>query len=422
MTLEKETRYTPWIVCFSAALFFFYEFIQGNMFASVADEVMRSFHIDLIASGWLSSIYYLSNVIFLFPASVVLDKYSTRKVILIAMLLCILGTVLFSFSHSYSLALFCRFVTGIGSAFCFLSCVRLGSRWFPSNKMALVTGLMVTMAMFGGMVAQTPLTLLVESVGWREAIFYDGVLGVLLLFVIYFFVEDCPKENESEMLAQEDTVHFWEALRFAYSHTQNILAALYTSLMNMPVAILGAYMGSVYLMQAHHYIRTDASNINGMLFLGTIIGGPLLGALSDKIQLRRLPMLVCTILSMMSVVIILYTPDISVRMMECLFFALGFFTSAQIISYPLVAENSPLSMTATCVGVVSVLTQGGFLLYQNLFSYLLEKQKMSPTALGFSPHAYQHALMLIPYGFVIALVCTILLRETRGVRIEDRTS
>ena len=195
------------------------------------------------------------------------------------------------------------------------------------------------------------------------------------------------------------------------------MAALYTSLMNMPVAILGAYMGSVYLMQSHHYIRTDASNINSMLFFGTIIGGPLIGALSDRLSLRRLPMIICTILSMFVVVVILYSPSISVLAMETLFFALGFFTSAQIISYPLVAENSPLAMTATCVGVVSVLTQGGFLLYQNLFSYMLEKQLQGVASI---PHAYGHALMLIPYGFIIALLCGILLTETHGQRIEDR--
>lgn len=415
---EKETDLTPWLVCFSAALFFFYEFIQGNMFASVADEVMQAFHLNLIASGWLSSIYYLSNVIFLFPASVVLDKYSTRKVILFAMVLCIFGTLLFSFSHHFYVALFCRFVTGIGSAFCFLSCVRLGSRWFPANKMALVTGLMVTMAMFGGMVAQTPLTLLVEQIGWRQAIFYDGLLGFVFLGLIYCFVQDCPKEKEAETVAQEETVHFWEALRFAYSHVQNIMAALYTSLMNMPVAILGAYMGSVYLMQAHHYIRTDASNINSMLFFGTIIGGPILGAISDRLSVRRLPMIISTLLSMCVVLVILYSHAMSVLGMECLFFALGFFTSAQIISYPLVAENSPIAMTATCVGVVSVLTQGGFLLYQNLFSYVLEKKLHGTASM---PHAYDSALMLIPYGFVIALLCAILLTETYGKRIEDRT-
>ena len=90
------------------------------------------------------------------------------------------------------------------------------------------------------------------------------------------------------------------------------------------------------------------------------MAGPVIGFLSDKIQLRKAPMVVCTILSMFIVVMILYVPNISVLQMEVLFFLHGLFSSAQVLSYPLVAENSCLSMTATAVSVVSVLTQGGF--------------------------------------------------------------
>ena len=48
---------------------------------------------------------------------------------------------------------------------------------------------------------------------------------------------------------------------------------------------------------------------------------------------------------------------------------------------------------------------------------MLEKQLQGVASI---PHAYGHALMLIPYGFIIALLCGILLTETHGQRIEDR--
>ena len=56
----------PWMVCFAATLFFFYEFIQGNMFASIAASIMQDYQIQADGMAWLSSIYYLSNVLFLF--------------------------------------------------------------------------------------------------------------------------------------------------------------------------------------------------------------------------------------------------------------------------------------------------------------------------------------------------------------------
>ncbi len=423
---QLSHKLMPWLVCFSASLFFFYEFIQGNMFASINNEIMAAFNTDMLGTSWMSSMYYLANVVFLFPAGVVLDRYSTKKVILLSLMTCVLGTFLFSIADTYNFALACRFVTGIGSAFCFLSCFRLASRWFPPQRMALVTGLVVTFAMSGGMFAQGPLTNLVVEFGWRNALMLDGLLGMFIALIVYAFVKDNPKQRMPHLKnASLDISHtFIQSLKLAYGNMQNILAGLYTSLMNMPVAILGAFVGSVYLMQSHHYQRFEAANINSMIFLGTIIGGPLIGFLSDKIQLRKSPMIVCTLLSMFIVVMILYVPNVSVLQMEILFFLLGLFSSAQVLSYPLVAENNCLSMTATAVSVVSVLTQGGFILYQNLFSYLLEHEEAvvyttSHLAIH-STTAYRHALMLIPYGFILAFLAVFLLRETFGKRIEER--
>ena len=107
----------PWVICVTASFFFFYSFIQGTMFASIADNVMRDFHIQADKMTYLSSIYYVSNVIFLFVAGAMLDRFSAKKMILAAMLLSVSSTFLLAYSYSFYLALFCRFVC---SVFCFL--------------------------------------------------------------------------------------------------------------------------------------------------------------------------------------------------------------------------------------------------------------------------------------------------------------
>ena len=98
---EMNSSLLPWIVCFSATMFFFYEFIQGNMFASIAANIMQDFHIQADKMAYLSSIYYLSNVIFLFVAGMVLDRFSIKNTILVAMLFCVLSTFVLAYSHSF---------------------------------------------------------------------------------------------------------------------------------------------------------------------------------------------------------------------------------------------------------------------------------------------------------------------------------
>lgn len=415
---DLKLTFLPWMVCFAATLFFFFEFIQGNMFASIASNIMHDYEIQADKMAWLSSIYYVSNVLFLFVAGVVLDRFSIKKTLLIAMLLCVGSTFLLAYSHSFYTALFCRFTTGIGSAFCFLGPVRLASHWFPPQRMALVTGAIVTMAMAGGMLAQYPLTKLVLLVGWRQAVQDVGILGLSMLIVMFFWIKERP---QVAVKPDRAPINILSAAKKAYLNTQYLRAAFYASLMNMAIAVFGAMMGTLYLVQRLEITSAQASMVNGMLFLGAIIGSPTVGWISDKMGLRIIPMKMGVIASLLIILAVLYLP-VSFSLMAFLFFLLGFFTSAQVISYALVAESSSSAMTATAVSVISILTQGGYIVYQNLFSYLLTKQNemhlVNDTPV-YLLSAYQHAAIILPVGLFIAFLMLWGLKETYCQQIKD---
>lgn len=408
---EMKQSLLPWMVCFAATLFFFYEFIQGNMFASIASNIMQDYMIQADKMAYLSSIYYLSNVLFLFVAGMILDRYSVKNTLLIAMTLCVISTFILAYSHSFYMALFCRFITGIGSAFCFLGPVRLASQWFPPRRMALVTGSIVTMAMTGGMLAQYPLTKLVTLVGWRQAVQDVGILGLTMLVLMFFWIKEKPAiavKREGRPLS------LMTAAKKAYFNSQYLRAGLYTSLMNMAIAVFGAMMGTLYLEQRLGVSAEQASMVNGMLFLGAILGAPFVGWLSDKMGLRVLPMKIGVLASALTVLSVLYLP-VSLTMMAFLFFLLGFFTSAQVISYALVSESSSPVMTAMAVSVISLLTQGGYLVYQNVFSFLLMHSGNVHMINGvpiYSPESYHYATLILPIGLAIALLVLFGLKET----------
>ncbi len=415
---DLKSSFLPWIVCFAATLFFFYECIQGNMFASIAADIMQDYQIQADKMAWLSSIYYLSNVIFLFVAGIVLDRFSIKNTLLIAMLLCVVSTFLLAHSHSFTVALLSRFVTGIGSAFCFLGPVRLASHWFAPKRMALVTGVIVTIAMAGGMLAQYPLTKLVTLVGWRQAVQNVGILGFAMLIVMFFWIKERP---QCAIKRAGKSINVFSAAKKAYFNPQYLRAGLYTSLMNMAIAVFGAMMGTLYLEQRLEISSEQAAIINGMLFLGSIIGSPLVGWLSDKMGLRVLPMKAGALASLFILLAVLYMP-VSFNLMIFLFFLLGLFTSAQVISYALVAESSSPVMTATAVSVISILTQGGYIVYQNLFSYLLTQHGSMQVVNGTPTYllsAYQYAAIILPLGLLIAFLMLFGLKETHCQQIED---
>lgn len=413
----KHSAWFPWFICLVASLFFFYEFIQGNMFASIADNIMQDFNIQANKMTYLSSVYYLSNVVFLFFAGIALDRFSAKKTILIAMLLCVISTFILASTTSFSVALACRFITGIGSAFCFLGPIRITSRWFPPKKMAMVTGVIVTIAMTGGMLAQYPLTKLVLFIGWRNSLITIGWLGFIILIIMASVLKDAPHKQTSKNKTKIDII---STLKNVYFNLQTIRAALYGSLMNMAIAVFGAVMGSLYLMQRLNICKEDASIINSMLFLGTILGGPFMGWLSDRIGLRIAPMRFGVIASLLIVLYILYG-NVSFNSMLFLFFILGFFTATQVISYALVAESSSSAITATAVSIVSIMTQSGYIIYQNIFSNLLihhGEMTIIDNIPTYSIGDYQFAAAILPIGLILAALSLYGLKETYCHRIQ----
>lgn len=418
-TQSVRFSFAPWLACFSASLFFFYEFIQGNMFASIADSIMHDFHIEADKMAYLSSTYYLSNVLLIFVAGRILDNCSAKKTILFAMLMCVVSTFFLAATHSFYIALLCRFVAGTGSAFCFLGPIRLASRWFPPRKMAFVTGVIVTFAMTGGMIAQYPLTKLVAFIGWREALIKVGWLGVGMLMFMYFTIvenSEFPKNSE-----RYKKIKLSVLIKDIYLNGQALRAAFYTTLMNTPIALLGAMIGTLYLQQRLSISKENASMINSFLFLGAIVGGPLFGFLSDKWTLRIWPMVVGVAGAFLLMISILYMP-VSFSVMKILFFLLGVFTGAQVISYALVAESSPFALTATAVSVVSLMTQAGYVMFQNIFSHLLmyhgEMQFLQGVPV-YSLNDYQFALIILPAGLIVAAALLSGLKETYCRHIEE---
>ena len=425
----EEHVYSPnlqgWIVCMTAALFFFYDFIQMNLFSVINVPLMSYFHLNAQQLGGLSSYFFMANALFLIPVGTILDRISTKKTILYTLLLGILSIWFFSYVQSLGWAKFFRFTSGITSAFCFLACVRLGSRWFPPRRFALVMGFVVTMAMIGGMVAQTPAAVLVKHFGWRSTLRIDALLGFLVWVMCWLLIKDYPRKpkvKSAQSRGKVSAASYCRSTWHAVFRYQVWLGALYTCLMNLPVCVLGGIWGTLYLHYTQSLNMVQSSELISFIFFGTIIGSPLCGWISDRIGRRRLPMIAGVILSVLSFMPLLLHVHYGFFTLAMLFFAVGLFTSTQILSYPFVSEISPLAVTATAVSVVSFVTIGSLSFFQPLFGALVDRHaQLGMHQLGhYTAGDYYYAMWLYPVCFVVALGVSLLIKESYCRRAAEK--
>jgi len=413
-----ENSKLAWVVTLTAALYFFYEFIQMHLFNPINPQIKEAFQLNATQLGFLDSMYFWGNVLFLFPAGMLLDRFSTRRMLLMAVTVTTLGTFSFGLAQNYYIAAVSRLAIGLGASFCFLSCIRLASRWFPPKKMAFVTGAIVTFAMFGGMIAQTPLALLSSALGWRHAVLTIAALGILVGLAISLYVQDRPpgsQEIAASDKAKLASLGFWRSIGLVLMNPQNWFGGLYTSLMNLPVFLLGAIWGIPYLEQVHHVTHIQASYATSLFFVGVIFGSLAYGKFSDTIGRRILPMVLGAVISLITMLVLIYVPNLSLNTLLFLFFAIGFVTSSQVLSYPTLAELNPRSLTSTAISVDSVTIMTSGLLCQPFFGWLLElnwDHKVIDGVSIYSAHDYQLAMLMMPISIVVALVITFFMRET----------
>lgn len=418
---HEKTAHTrlAWVVTLTSTLFFFYAFIQMNFFNTINTDLREAYHLNAMQIGQLFSMYFYANFLFLFPAGNLLDRYSTRKLMLLSLSVTVAGAFLFAYADQYWMAATGRFLVGGGGAFCFLSAMRVASRWFPPHRMALVTGVLVTMGMLGGLVAQAPFAMLTDLVGgFRNALYLDAILGVVIIFAVFFIVQDRPPDAHEEAHHENQKLKelgVWGCIKLASLNPQNWLGGIYTALMNLPVFILGGLWGVLYLTDVHHLTEDQAHFAATIFFLGVIAGSLLFGWFSDYIERRVLPMVLGAILSLVIIGVLMYVPNLSTPVVIALFTLIGFATSSQVLTYPTIAELNPIYLTSTAVSIDSLCIMASGFIIPPLFGWLMEHAGVHDVVNGMSVYTAQNynlAMLIVPVSFVVALGVAFLIRET----------
>ena len=417
MAISKKWK--PYIVVLSAGLFFLFEFINMNSFNPLNEPLRQAFNVNALQVSNLSAMYFYANVIFLIPAGLLLDRFSTKRLLQLALIFCILGNLAFASTHSFMVAKICRFIVGMGSTFCLLSTALLISRWIRPREAGFMMGLVVILAMLGGTLAQQIPHLINLLGSWRYAIAAITGLGVVFLGVISLGVQDYPddySENADHKL-QLMGKGFFYGLILAMKNKQVWLGGLYTSFINLTVLVIGALWGIQYLQVAQHQSPTHAGSIVTFIFIGLIVGSPLFGFISDKIGRRKLPMILGGLLNLICILIILYLP-LSYHQLIVAFFLLGLFSASQILTYPLIMESVPAAITASSESVSAVLIMGGGALFQPLFGYILDRVSHGN---NYDLTAFTHAMLILPITFLLATLFACFVRETHCIRLGGKS-
>lgn len=425
-----ETR--RWVIWAPLALAFLIVYFHRVSAGVVSDDLMREFQIEQAAElGLLSSIYFYTYAPLQIPSGIMADRFSPRRIIVISLMVTAAGALAFGLAPSLPWLFVARFVVGLGVSFIYISIIKILTEWFRTREFGTVSGLNSLIGNAGAVVAATPLALMVDGLGWRASFYVIGLVTLAAALGCWLVVRDKPSEvglpsmTEIEQKEGASIVEtgikqpgIWASIRMAAFNPATwppVLAS--TGCYSVFMAFVGIW-GVPYLMQIYGMTRVEAAGYLVAAAVGYMVGGPIVGYLSDRMLCRRWPFVLYT--ALMTCVWLALTfwnqgkPPVEALYPLCTLLGAG--ASGVSLMLACAREVNPPAITGVALGLANTGPFLGTALVQPLFGFMLDMGWEGQSEQGVKIYplaAYESAFILCAAILALSLLVAFFIRETK---------
>jgi MFS family permease len=284
--LSKRSSYYIFTLLF---LLYFFDYVDRMIVTSLFPFIQKEWGLTDTQSGLLVSVVYWSIVAFVLPVSILVDRWSRKKVIGIMALLWTAATAACAFTKSFPQLLMARSGIGIGEAGYAPAGTAMLSGLFPPEKRSRMMGLWNISIPLGIAVGIGVGGFVAQHWGWRHAFGLVAIPGAIVA-ILFFFVKDYKTVELVKTVESLDTRKNQAKNQVKMSKMDIFREFIHTpSLMLTNLGFIGCIFANnaiiVWLPTYFHRVEDipipQAGMKTGLIMLLAIIGLPLGGWLTD---------------------------------------------------------------------------------------------------------------------------------------------
>lgn len=400
--------------------FFAFQFILRLWPGLMSQQIMEQFSIDASSFGILAAFYYYGYAGMQIPVAALLDRFGARYVMSTLALVCGLATLLFIHTDNFYVAVLARFLIGAGSAGGFLGISKVVSEWFPKSQYARMIGFSFTFGLMGAVYGGKPVSFLIE-------LYSSNTVALCLAYIALFigfasFLALRPKTIEKIAApAQFNIANFKELL------SSKVIWALAIANLLMVGALEGFadVWGVQYLMLAFTLSKGDAAGVISFIFLGMLVGGPLLALFAKRfgnysvISSCGLGMALCFML-------LLHAPAYNWWLLAGVFFVVGVLCCYQVIVFAAGAELVPVKHLGIAIAFLNCINMLGGSFFHTLIGSIMDMLwggTMGDDGLRlYELNTYNYALSSIPICASLGAVMVYFIQKRAKIYREAEAS
>jgi len=270
------------VVLLMISLAYLIDYADRMIMASLIPLIKLEWHLPDSKLGMLTSVVSLFIAIFVLPLSLLVDRWSRKKMVAIMVFIWSLSTLLCAFALNFNQLLIARAFTGIGEAAYAPASIAIIAMIFPLNKRARYIGIWNAFSPLGAAIGFIVGGAIGMIYGWRSAMGLMAIPGILLSFYFWFSYDykTIPLENYTDVSVKTKILNLWRSIAGLF-RIKTLWFAYLAYAMNMAInaAILTWFPS--YLIRYFDLNQKEAGSISGIIAMLALIGAPLGGFITD---------------------------------------------------------------------------------------------------------------------------------------------
>ncbi len=269
-------------------LLYMFDYIDRLVVVSLFPFLKAEWGLSDTQCGMLVSAVYWSILLFSFPVSILIDRWSRKKSIGLMALMWSIATALCALTRNFSQLFAARTAIGIGEAGYAPGGTAMISAIFPEEKRGWFLGMWNASIPLGSAIGIILGGVIAENLGWRHAFGIVAIPGMVVA-ILFFWVRDYRtvelvqrdiRKGDRIKMSRADIVRQFTQTRSLIFNNLGFASSVFVT-----TALL-SWLPS-YFHRIEGIAMSKASMKAGAIMFMAIIGAPLGGFLADKWYQKR---------------------------------------------------------------------------------------------------------------------------------------
>jgi MFS family permease len=286
ISVQHPRLFYGWLVVAAGFAVTFVGFGCVYSFSAFIESLQRDFG---ATRGSVSLVFSLAGFLYFALGAVsgpLADRWGSRRVVLIGIVLIAVGLALASFAQSlpmvyaaYSLGV------GLGVGFSYVPSMGAVQRWFVKRR-GFASGLASSGIGAGALVGPPLAAFLIGTWGWRDAYLVLGGLALIIGAGMALFIQNDPRERglgpDGEPIAKKTETAQASGLSILDAIKSGRFIALYAACLACSFGVFVPFVHLTPYATDHGITKTSAVLLVSIIGIGSTVGRFFLGGLADR--------------------------------------------------------------------------------------------------------------------------------------------